>query len=399
MNNNNEALELICATANSLFPELNVRLNEVSHPTEAFLTKVLIHYLRSFGFRMEPPYNIENEAKDTSREKRQFLSKLCRQVERIVQISFPGKMFTYMDIIEPTAKKTSSTLDVLFNYRCFYKMHKKEVLSPIVEQHKERQFLIAAITSKRNELEQSKQRAAQIKVDIGKAQANIARLHDQLPKAEAELHEQSRILRQKQAEFALQEEQLAEITNQVQHFKQLLVQDSDVADVEAQNAQIVARIKSCKEEMAKQEELYKERRVEIETNQLLNDEIEKTMQILPPEVLDEYKEQLKLKERMEKKHAAVLSKHQGFLAVREKQKQQIELCEKELKALKLQYEQDALAPKQKLAEQEAEINQQTESVEELEQGKIRLQNQIDEEQRTAEHIKLVFTKIVDERTL
>lgn len=112
-------------------------------------------------------------------------------------------------------------------------MHKKEVLSPIVEQHKERQFLIAAITSKRNELEQSKQRAAQIKVDIGKAQANIARLHDQLPKAEAELHEQSRILRQKQAEFALQEEQLAEITNQVQHFKQLLVQDSDVADVEA----------------------------------------------------------------------------------------------------------------------------------------------------------------------
>lgn len=166
-----------------------------------------------------------------------------------------------------------------------------------------------------------------------------------------------------------------------------------------QNAQIVARIKSCKEEMAKQEELYKERRVEIETNQLLNDEIEKTMQILPPEVLDEYKEQLKLKERMEKKHAAVLSKHQGFLAVREKQKQQVELCEKELKALKLQYEQDALAPKQKLAEQEAEINQQTESVEELEQGKIRLQNQIDEEQRTAEHIKLVFTKIVDERTL
>lgn len=102
MNNNTAALELVCETANSLFPELNMRPNELSHPTEAFLTKVLICYLRSFGFRLEPPYNIESEAKDTSREKRLFLSKLCRQVERIIQISFPGKTFTYIDIIEPS---------------------------------------------------------------------------------------------------------------------------------------------------------------------------------------------------------------------------------------------------------------------------------------------------------
>lgn len=114
MNNNNAALELVCETANSLFPELNMRPNELSHPTEAFLTKVLICYLRSFGFRLEPPYNIESEVKDTSREKRLFLSKLCRQVERIIQISFPGKTFTYIDIIEP------STNDLYKLYLIYY---------------------------------------------------------------------------------------------------------------------------------------------------------------------------------------------------------------------------------------------------------------------------------------
>ncbi|TDG46448.1 hypothetical protein AWZ03_007104 [Drosophila navojoa] len=395
MNNNTAALELVCETANSLFPELNMRPNELSHPTEAFLTKVLICYLRSFGFRLEPPYNIESEAKDTSREKRLFLSKLCRQVERIIQISFPGKTFTYIDIIEPTVKKTSSTLDVLFNYRCFYKMQKKEILCPIADQLKERQALSAAIAAKRSELELKKQKAEQMKVDIVNHQASIDKMTVELPKVMAELNEQSKILQQKEMESALQEEQLAEINAQVKQFEQLLVKDTEVELVESQTAQILARIESSKQEMEKQEELFKERRLEIEANQQLIDELEKAMNILPPDLLNEYKENLKLKERMEKKHASIETKHQSVLASNEKHKQQLAECEKKLKSLKVQFEKDAQEPKQRIAELETFINQQEDHIVELQQSKGQLQEQMEADQCDAEQIKIIVSSLID----
>lgn len=173
-----------------MFPELNVRVNDLSHPTEAFLTRVLIHCLRAFGFRIEPPYNIESESTDPSKEKRVFLCKLCRQVQHILQISFPGKTYTYHDIIEPSknqlitsscivfksltllaVKKTLNTLDVLFNYWCFYKMHKKQIIPPIMEKHIERQALIADIAAKRRELEQIKSKKFRIRLILPNAKS------------------------------------------------------------------------------------------------------------------------------------------------------------------------------------------------------------------------------------
>lgn len=246
-NNNNAAMELVCKTANSLFPELNVRINEISHPNEALITRILIHCLRAFGFRVEPPYNIQSESNNNSKEKRIFLRKLCRQVERILQISFPGKTYTYYDIIQPSmnaylrrisrynalysfaaAKKTLNTLDVLFNYWCFYKMHKKEVMTPLLAQCKDSQNLQTNIASMRRELDQKKKTAAQVTIDIGKCKANIKKLREQFPKAQAELNDQLKLLRRQQADIAVQEEELASISRQVEHFKQLLVLDSEV---------------------------------------------------------------------------------------------------------------------------------------------------------------------------
>jgi len=100
-------MEKLCKDAHLLFPELNVRISDISHPTEAFLTRILVHTLRAFGFRVEPPHNIESEFPDTSKEKRVFLSKLCRQVQHILQICFPGKTYTYYDIIEPSKRRVS----------------------------------------------------------------------------------------------------------------------------------------------------------------------------------------------------------------------------------------------------------------------------------------------------
>lgn len=147
--------------------------------------------------------------------------------------------------------------------------------------------------------------------------------------------------------------------------------------------------------MEKQEELFKERRMEIEANQQLIDELEKAMNILPPEALNEFKENLKFKERMEKKHASIESKHQSVLSINEKQKQQLAECEKKLKTLKLQFEKDAQEPKQRIAELETFITQQENRIVELQQRKGQLQEQIEAEQCDAEQIKIVVSSLID----
>lgn len=126
------------------------------------------------------------------------------------------------------AKKTLNTLDVLFNYWCFYKMHKKEVITPILAKNKDRQTLLTNITSMRRELDQRKKASSQAKNDISKCEANINKLQEQFPKVQAELNDQMKVLRRQQADIAMQEEELSGITRQVEHFKQLLVLDSEV---------------------------------------------------------------------------------------------------------------------------------------------------------------------------
>ncbi|KAH8403075.1 hypothetical protein KR222_004166, partial [Zaprionus bogoriensis] len=376
--NNNAAMERVCKDANTLFPELNVHINEISHPTEASITRLLVHYVRAFGYRVEPPYNIENEGSN-SKEKRIFLGKLCRHVEQILQKSFPGK--------------TYNTLDVLFNYLCFYKMHRTEVLAPIYSKSKQRENLLASIASKREQLEQRKKDAAQAKIDVGKCEASVNKLLEKLPNAQAECKEQLKQLRQHQAEQAVWEEQLTEIARQVEHFKQLVVLDGDVEVVKTEMKQITAQIENLKVEMGKQEQILMERRVEIESISKLVDEIDETMKILPPDVLGLYMEKLKLKERLEKGHAVLAAEHQTQLDAKEKSKLLLEQVELKLKARKVQFEQEAQLEQQKIIEEKENLARNMAQVEELNQRNSETQAKIEEKERTAEHLKVFVTKL------
>jgi len=94
-------IERVMDQGNCLMPDINICQSDLANPTEPIVTKIMVHYLRSFGFRLEPPYKIGTELGHSSREARVFLIRVCRQVERIVQISFPNKTYSYMDIIKP----------------------------------------------------------------------------------------------------------------------------------------------------------------------------------------------------------------------------------------------------------------------------------------------------------
>lgn len=94
-------IEKLVQQSNYLLPDLSIRHSDLSNPSEAILTRIFIQYLKAFGFRVEPPHKVDCDVFDPSREKRLFLIRLCRQVERILQISFPNKTYTYVDIINP----------------------------------------------------------------------------------------------------------------------------------------------------------------------------------------------------------------------------------------------------------------------------------------------------------
>jgi len=111
-------------------------------------------------------------------------------------------------------------------------MHKKEVIPPIMERHLERQALMAAFSAKRLELEQKKQKGVQDNIDIAKCDANIKKLREQLPRAEAEQKEKSKIVRQLQSDIAIEEENQSEVDSQVNGLKQLVVLDADFAELE-----------------------------------------------------------------------------------------------------------------------------------------------------------------------
>ncbi|KAH8378167.1 hypothetical protein KR093_009809, partial [Drosophila rubida] len=381
MKNNAAIMEQVCKAANSLFPELNVRPTDVANPTEAFLVRILIPCLRAYGFRVEPPYNIESDSNDISKVKRIFLAKLCRQVQKILQISFPGKTYTYYDITQPTAKTTLNTLDVLFNYWCFYRMHKKNIMQPLSERIHERQALSAVNAAKRSELEQQQQSGVQHKLDIKECEANICKLHDQLPQAKAELNAQSKALRQLQSDLAVAEEQQSQLQSQLNHFKQLVVLDSDVAVVKMETKQLAAQIENCKPEMDKQEQIYNERRLEIETIAQLSQDIDNAFNIVPPDMLSGYKEVKKSNDRLEKTHKSIVAKHQGLQDTKLKLQKTVEQSEASFKARSLQAEEQVAKQQQQQQEQQALIEQQSAEIEELQQSQFTLQEQLDEQQR------------------
>ncbi|KAH8271827.1 hypothetical protein KR044_007244, partial [Drosophila immigrans] len=380
MKNNAVIMDQVCKAANSLFPELNVRPSDVANPTEAFLVRILIPCLRAYGFRVEPPYNIESDANDSSKVKRIFLTKLCRQVQKILQISFPGKSYTYYDIIQPTAKTTLNTLDVLFNYWCFYRMHKKNIIQPIIERVHERQALTAINAAKRNELEQQQQSGVQDKIELKECEANIRKLNEELPHAKADLSSQSKVLRQLQSDMAVNEELESQLQTQLNGYKQLVVLDSDVAAVKMETQQLSAQIESCKPEMEKQQQIFNERRQEIEEIAQLSQNIDIAATLVQPEVPIACQTAKKSMQRIEQTHEAIVKQHQGLLDSKQKLQQLVAESELKLKAFGEQCEKQEAQQQQQQQALQAAIEQQTVEIANLQQQQIELQQQMEQEQ-------------------
>ncbi|XP_022221308.2 coiled-coil domain-containing protein 93 [Drosophila obscura] len=375
----NNEMEMVIQQGNTLLPDLHIRSSDLANPTEAFLTKVYVQYLRCFGLRADPPFNVDNESTDTSREKRVFLIKLCRQVERIMQITFPNKTYTYLDIIRPATKKTIKTLDFLFNYLAYYKQFKRSVLMPVEESIRTREALIAEITSKRCQVENRKEKAATVKIDIEKCQAAINELHEELPKAQAELSKHNKICYEQKLALDSLENQHTELTNQIRHWEQLIVEDDQVLNLNKQIENMSLNIENCKEELASQEKEFNDHRRQIEANLNMVNEIEKALEVLPPNLLDEYKENLKQQELMEKQLPALEAQNQKLLNEIDANKVELRQSAEQFQMRKEKYDEECQRFQQQIDGRKAAFEEQKRAEEERSKNMELLQRQIQEQ--------------------
>ncbi|KAH8241867.1 hypothetical protein KR026_008014 [Drosophila bipectinata] len=372
-------IEKLVQQSNCLLPDLSIRQSDLSHPSEAILTRIFIQYLKAFGFRVEPPHKVDCEVFDPSREKRLFLIRLCRQVERILQISFPNKTYTYVDIINPAGKKTLNTLEFLLNYLAYYKLFKKSVLGPAEEAVKKRESLYAEFTAKSSELEQRKQKASTIKSEMEVCQTHIEQLKKDLVQGQTELAQKKKPLGDLTNDVELLEQQHGELNKRISHLEQQVVGENQVMDLKKQIQGINSHIESCKMELANKEKVFNDQRQQIESSQEMVAEIEKAVTILPSNVIEDYKKSCKQLEAIEKELAQVkIQEQKSVYEVTEKQ-QEIQETDKQFQSRKkLLDEQDNKTQKQ-IEERKAKIDDLEKILEKQEKKNQDLEVEIDNE--------------------
>ncbi|KAH8298084.1 hypothetical protein KR018_006502 [Drosophila ironensis] len=348
-------VEKLVQQSNCLLPDLTIRHSDLSSPKEPILTRIFVQYLRAFGFRVEPTHNLDNEMEDKSREKRLFLIRLCRQIERILQISFPNKTYGYPDLINPTCKKTLNTLEYLFNYLAYYKQFKKNVLGPADECLRRHDALLAELNAKTSQLEQRQAKAASVKDDLEKCQAQIEELAEQLRLGHKEQAQKKKPLLELAKKMESLEQQDAELSKRIALLQQQTVNEGQVVELKQQIQGTRAHIESCKSELAGKQQILEEHRDQIEANQQMVAEIVKAMATLPPQVIEEYKKQCKQMEAAEKEMAQLKISEQNERQMIEEKLQEIQDVDKLLQNRKTQLDDEERALGKQVEERKAAI--------------------------------------------
>ncbi|XP_017069588.2 kinetochore protein Nuf2-B [Drosophila eugracilis] len=316
---------------NYLMPDINICQNDLANPTEQIVTKIFVHYLRAFGFRLEPPYRIGCDLANSSREARIFLIKVCRQVERILHITFPNKTYTYVDILNPAVKKTLSILSCLFNYLAYYKMFKKNVLVPVEEDIKLKNSLTAEVKAKIQQLQQCKQKTQESEVAIDQ-------LKKELQDTEAKLLPIKKSCIEKSNALELLDQQQTELDKRIDHWEQLVVKDDQVNELREKIKSSSSHIESCKAELASKEQVANEHCRIIETSQQIVTALEKATAVIPLSKLEDYKESSKKLEAIEKQEHTLRTNYQERRQDVEAKKQELSLCDQQYEVMKQKHD-------------------------------------------------------------
>uniref|UniRef100_A0A034V3C9 Kinetochore protein Nuf2 N-terminal domain-containing protein n=1 Tax=Bactrocera dorsalis TaxID=27457 RepID=A0A034V3C9_BACDO len=222
---------------NELCAECKMVESDLANPSEKWLTKVLVSYLRMFGYRVEIPCSEEG-----SREKRIFLIKLVRHIDHIYKISDKSFTFTYYDLLKPSTKKTSHMLGILLNYLYYMNMFKTDVFKMANDRLAERQELVDKI---KHTIEDNRKR--QNKAE--KMHEELAFLSNQIPLHKNQLKSVTSELSRRESEsqqitIAVKDlkTEIDELKGKVRNLKRLIVPEKEGQELQIQLNKIQEQI-------------------------------------------------------------------------------------------------------------------------------------------------------------
>ncbi|KAH8351469.1 hypothetical protein KR059_003096 [Drosophila kikkawai] len=373
-------INLILSQSTRLIPDLSISHSDLVKPTVGCLTKIFVHYLRCFGFRVEPPFKLGSETIDQSRETRVFLIHLCRQIESIVKLSFPNKTYLYMDLIKPATRKTLSTLDYLFNFLAYYNLFKKDVLGPVEQGIKARDTLLAEIKVKQRELEQHKKTVATITADMEACKLEINKLKAELHETKTKLARQKKSTSEQENGLEHYEQQENELNKRIKHWEQLVVEENQVLELKKQIQSTILHVESCKKELASTEQIIDSQRSLIEDSQQIVVALEKATPLLTLSQLEDYKKNTKQLEVLRKQLPALEARNQKALKEAEAGKKLLLDEKQQIQQLREKHKTESKEAQEHIEQRETDIEGRGKAVTELQNENEALAEQIEKQE-------------------
>ncbi|XP_053685567.1 uncharacterized protein LOC128735103 [Sabethes cyaneus] len=235
---------------NDIMP-YKIKASELEHPTEAFVFRSIVSFLKMLKYDVTEFENMYTEPKEVLLSKR---TNLVAHINYFYQLCLVSKQsqFFYVDLIKPSPKKTVHVLNILLNYLFYVNMVKDDTVQRANNCVAKYHELMDKMNLQRCEMENHK-------IKISNIEQNICRMKDQLP----QLEQENEKLREKQKEVKDKigslksaesdiEEKIIKLKTDVASLKQRRVVDEDAAILIQKNEELEVEI----EEYGNQEKSY-----------------------------------------------------------------------------------------------------------------------------------------------
>ncbi|XP_058833115.1 rho-associated protein kinase 1-like [Topomyia yanbarensis] len=232
---------------NSIIPH-KIGAVELEHPTESFVFRNFISFLKMMKYDVMEFESMYNEPKDVLLLKR---ASLVAYINHFYQLCLGSKQstFFYVDLIKPSPKKTIHVLNILLNYLFYVNMVRDDTVERATSCTAKYQELTAKMNQQQCELENHK-------IKVNTIEQNISKMKDQLPQLERaneklrskkkQLQEKILSIKTAESEFV---EKITKLKTDFASLKDQRVVDEDAAALIQKNEDLESAI----EESEKQE--------------------------------------------------------------------------------------------------------------------------------------------------
>ncbi|XP_061390615.1 protein BCAP-like [Musca vetustissima] len=380
---------------NKVFADCQIKQSDLTQPTEGFLIRALVCYIRRFGYKVEPPFPLnKSDTVENNRENRLFLIRLARQIDHFLKITDKSYSFTYYELIRPTPKKTSHTLYILLNYLFYYNMYKEEVFKMAQEPIQKYHELKAQIERQQRENELKAQQSNELKMTVDELTKKLPQLrteHRELAKRKASQDESLQKLKESCEELS---ERLKHLHEQKRSLQKKVVADEESRELQKHIDNIKADIARHKEMANTSENSLRELSNSVELMQRLKKEIENARDIVPLRLIDQLKETNKQLEKAMADERTAQERRSILTQNIEDEQQKYETLEHQYVTKKQQFEVKEKAHKESLQTLHEVLKEKTDHLAKLEKEEHALDGQIDEQKDIAEYLEETISEIL-----